>query len=373
MYERYPADPLSTEAALVRNPSWSRETDPRRGAWADRIEIGVVSDPSNPFADIESGSFDFYVGAAPGAVVNRYRADPGLVGRLRSTASESIWWIPMNLAVPPFDDPAVRRAVNAVVNRAAVTDIVLAARTANRGPQSNPLLIDHVFPDSLTDGLLIDYEPFATRGNTGDLALARLEMSASRYDADGDGLCDAPVCSGIAMPAEDPALGEAVRADLARVGIAVAVVPFDDFPTPMELPTTRTAIQVVVSLWGFSLSGQDLAGLLRGGPDFRGPEFGTPNTSLVGAPADALAEWGYSVTEVPSVDDIIDDCEMQTGHLRARCWAGLDQVVSEVIVPWVPIFSLERAHISSARVATFDIDQSISFPALDNVVVAHDQ
>lgn len=366
MHEQYPADVSATQSVLVRNPSWDKASDLRRGAWPDRIEISVVPAGDDPHAGVDSGQYDLLSASLPGDVADRYRADAQASQRLRSTNSETIFWIPMNLAVPPFDDLAVRSAVNLAVNRAAATGLTEAARPFDRG---KGLIAGHVFPESLTEGLLIGYDPFPSRGDTGDMARARDEMSTSGYDSDHDGRCDAAVCSGLIMPSQDVALGEAIRADLAQIGIAVSVVEETDDNTMYNIHN-RTPIEVQTFGWGYGLTGDDLASLLYGGQlDDVGEDGFTWNASLVGADSQQLAEWGYGVTEVSSVDDIIERCQAETAHRRARCWSELDQVVSESVVPWVPLFSFETAYASSAHVGDFQIDQSMGFPALENTVL----
>jgi hypothetical protein len=113
--------------------------------------------------------------------------------------------------------------------------------------------------------------------------------------------------------------------------------------------------------------------LVRGGDTLtqsaHDTENGTVNASLVGARPEDLAAWGYSVTDVPSVDDVIDRCDAAIGHQRAMCWSELDQLITESIVPWIPLFTFESAYVSSARVADFSLDQSLfrEYPALDRV------
>lgn len=371
MFETYPADPAAASIALVRNPSWDPATDERRRALVEGIEITLAGDLAPAQAALEGGAYDFLDRSAASDVVNKYRADPALGQRLRTTASETIVYLPMNLAVPPFDDIAVRRAVNAVIDRAAVRDLILGARAAQpgSGPQPSGLIVGHVFPDSLTAGLLVGYDPFASPGGRGDLARARVEMSESTYDSDGDGLCDADVCTGLQMPARDAQVGESVRISLARIGIHVEVVPLaDDEANGMAYVTNRIPIQANTFAWAYTLSGSGLADLLRGGDALVAGEYEI-NQSLVGAAAEDLAEWGYTVTTVPAVDDLTDACDAAIGRLRLRCWADLDQLVTEAVVPWIPLFAFESAHVASARVANFSLDQSLfaSFPALDQV------
>jgi ABC-type transport system substrate-binding protein len=373
MFDPYPGTPDATTITLVRNPSWDRATDPRRGAWVDRMEVSAYGDPETVYERIDSGEFDVGDWPLTEDLVARHRNDPVAAARLQSTPAEVIFWIPMNVAVPPFDDVAVRRAVNAIVDRAALRDLVLAARALDRGPQPPGLIAQHVFPESLTAGLLLTYAPWASPGDHGDLPRARAEMSVSRYDSDGDGSCDAAACTGILLPAQDAAAGVSLRRDLARIGIEVEVVEVDE-TTDISLPANRTAIQVNLFGWGYNLTGTDLAQLLHGSPEFVDAEGFTGNMSLVGATPGQLGEWGYGLTSVPSVDDHIDRCDAEIGHLRARCWAELDQYVTDVLVPWVPLFSGELVWLPSARVADFSIDQSLpsTWYALDQVSLVPD-
>lgn len=371
MFEHYPADPTATTAALVRNPSWVVSTDARRGAWVERIEIRQADDA---IAGVERGEFDLLDTYAPGDVVDRYRSDPALSTRLAATLSEYIFYIPMNLAVPPFDDVAVRRAVNFALDRATLRDLIRIGReTAGFGPQRGGVVATHVFADSLTEGLLLTYDPFPSARGRGDLGRAREEMRRSRYDGDGDGVCDDPVCTAVTLPAFDGAVGAAIRDALAPIGIEATVVGIDEL-NDMLFPAHRTAIQANPFGWGYALSGSEMGAILHGGSAALGPDGASFNFSLVGASPEQLAGWGYDVGSVPSVDDLIDRCDAEVGHLRARCWAELDQKISEAVVPWVPVFSFESAHIVSARVATFALDQSgfAAYPALDQISLRAD-
>jgi hypothetical protein len=133
-------------------------------------------------------------------------------------------------------------------------------------------------------------------------------------------------------------------------------------------PSHKTGIAVLPFGWGFDLSGSELAVLVRGGEIVDEGGY-TANTSLVGALPEDLQQWGYQVTSVPSVDDVIDRCEREVGGRRARCWAELDQLLAEVIVPWAPLFTFESVWVSSPRVQGFSLDQANyqQFPALDKV------
>ena len=376
MYETYPASRDADAVVLVRNPSWDASTDPRRGAYADRIEITLAgTEPREVLARVERAELDFVDFPVPGDMAPRYRADANLSLRLRTTPGENVFRLPMNIAVPPFDDLAVRRAVSYAVDRRALSEAITARRALElERPQAPLLLSEHAFTDNMSAGLLVGYNPFGVGSGRPDVVRARAEMSASRYDSDGDGVCDSAVCAAIRMPAFDVAAGERVRDELAAIGLAVR--PEEAvFETGIDFATTHTAIELIPFGWFFELTGAELAVLVRGGPGMSGEDGYVVNTSLVGASSEQLAGWGYAVTSVPSVDDVVEHCEHEVGRRRAACWAELDQLITERVVPWVPLFSFENPWLSSARVADFSLDQSLpfAFPALDKVTIVPGQ
>jgi ABC-type transport system substrate-binding protein len=368
MFETHPADTSGGRAALVRNPSWDPATDPIRRPVPQRIEISTAPSLEEAEAMRERSEVDIVDRIADADTVARFQRDPELAGRLLRAATDTFMFVPMNLAVPPFDDVAVRRAVNAAVDRAALLTAFLDGRAAAQGGFRLPgEVATHVFADDLTAGLLVAYEPFPSAGDRGDPAAARAEMRNSRYDTDGDGLCDALVCSNVVVTAYFPAMGELLREGLASVGIQAEVREITD-EVNMSIPGNRIAMQANEYQVGYGLRG-DLDPALRGGSAIS--DEWTFNQSLVGATPDQLAAWGYQVTEVPGVDDLLDACQQEMGNRRARCWAHLDQVVSEAIVPWIPVYSLTASWVLSPRIGSAVLDQSalFNYPALERTVI----
>jgi ABC-type transport system substrate-binding protein len=369
MFETYPAEVSDNSLTIVRNPSWDPATDPLRRPSVEQIE--VVTQPSKEvaFDALERGEVDIVAQLADATQVAHYKGDPTLAPRLHETAIEVLMFVPMNLAVPPFDDVAVRRAVNAVMDRAALRDAHLDGRATMNGFRGTADVAGHVFADTVTAGMLVTYAPFPSTGGRGDPEKARAEMRQSRYDSDHDGICDAAACSGVVIAAAWPSSGEVVRDGLAQLGIEAVVTEVTP-ESDMSFPGNRTAMQVNWYQWDYGLQG-DLELLLRGGARLEGPD-GTQNQSLVGATPEQLNAWGFEVTKVPSVDGFLDDCEREMGHRRAACWARLDQVVSQVVVPWVPIYSHTAPWLVSPRVASTSLDQAafFAFPALDRTVLA---
>jgi peptide/nickel transport system substrate-binding protein len=349
---------------LVRNPSWTTSGDDLRAAYADRIELSVVADEERAYADVESGSLDLVLDwRAPTATVERYLADPALSARLTVISQDTHFYAAMNVAYPPFDDVHVRRAANLVVAKRLLID--------RFGP-GGARLATHAAPDSLEGNLLLEYDPYATPGQGGDLAAARAEMALSAYDGDGDGRCDDPVCSNIPalaiqfertfFPADIAGL---LQEDLAQLGLALAVetAPPDEVFPALVSQDSRHGV-VLNYVWA-----KDFPNGSGWFPGQLGVEDPAGNASLVGVDPQQLADWGYPVTSVPSLDSEIAECARLVGGAQTRCWAALDQLVMEQVVPWIPYAAPNEARTFSARVASFSIDQYANLPSLDRIAL----
>jgi ABC-type transport system substrate-binding protein len=302
--------------------------------------------------------------SAPPALVERYQADPELKPRLLLYPQDWLFFAAMNLAQPPFDDVHVRRAANLAVDKAAIRDLYVpvGARIAT-----------HFGLDSHEGNLLVDYDPYATPGHSGDLAAARAEMAASRYDADGDGRCDRPECSGIRAvgievgpggPLPDEVM-ELVRRDLEPLGLELLV---DRAPPEEAFPALAQHAERygIVLNTGWAKDFPNGSGWFTGALDSDEPHA---NPSLVGLDPDQLAEWGYPVTSVPSVDDELAECLRLVGGAQTQCWAALDQLVMEQIVPLIPYVSPHETRIVSTRAASISIDQLTLLPSLDRIAL----
>ena len=315
MLEAYePGSPL----ILARNPSWTAATDGLRAAYANRIELTPASDGDTAYGDVEAGDLDLVLDwPAPAAVAERYRSDPALKPRLIVVPQDFLVYAAMNLAQPPFDDVHVRRAANLAADKLALVE--------GFGP-GGARVATHVAPDSLEGNLLLDYDPFATEGHRGDLAAARAEMAASRYDTDGDGRCDRQACSSIraiafAFPPEFPLHPDivALQRDLARLGLDldVEITPPEEAFSALAAQAERHAL-VLNHPWIKDFpNGSGWFSPALDGDDPRA------NPSLVGADPERLAEWGYPVTSVPSIDGEIAECGRLVGGAQTQCWATL--------------------------------------------------
>jgi extracellular solute-binding protein (family 5) len=339
---------------LVRNPSWSAAADPLRGAYVDRIELRLTDDPDKAADLVESGGADLMGEPTPLDIVNRYLATPELQGRVFTQSSPRVHYLAMNVAVPPFDDAHVRRAVNWVLDRAAIVQWMEEDRGVGF------VVARHGIPDSLLNNLLLDYAPYPSSGDHGDLRAAQDEMRESRYDADGDGVCDAPACEAVSAvffsASGEP--NDVIVRNLAELGIRMEAADLNPFD-----PRDHVAMSVEIG-WGVDLPRADnFSGLLIGS----GLADGEANISLLGAPPERLEAWGYAITAVPTIDPAIRNCLIAIGSQSFECWAGIDQLVMERVVPWAPLGFAVNGWITSDRVAAFSADVYGVGPSLDRI------
>jgi peptide/nickel transport system substrate-binding protein len=354
---------------LVRNPSWDAATDALRPAYADRIELPMGGTAEQASRKVDRGEVDLVFDAnAPVEQAERYRRDPELRDRAITIPCDWVFAIPMNLAVRPFDDIHVRKAVNLAVNKAGLR------RLLNDRPfwwgyaWGTPT--GHISIDAITRNLLVGYDPYRTAGDRGDLEKAKTEMARSRYDSDSDGVCDDPACKNVRIltwrEVALPKMAAFVRDSLEQIGIGLDVDVAPDYETYLErsVPSSRTAA-TIGDLWG----GEYPNGSAFFVPRFGRPELNGSNVSLLGATKGQLEEWGYSVRSVPSVHDRIERCLPLVGRAQFECWAQLDQFLMEEIVPWVPYALHAHTNVLSKRIKYFSMDQFTAQASLDRIAL----
>lgn len=351
---------------LARNPSWDPTSDDLREAYADRIELTIGLSIEEAYRQVEAGALDLVLDKpAPPELAKRYQADPTLKGRLLVFPIDTMWYAAMNVAAPPFDDVNVRRAVNFVVDKSRLVELwggPLKARAAK-----------HVAPDSLEGNLLLDYDPYASPGDRGDLEAAKAEMAESRYDRDGDGRCDDPACEAVPAIALSPErvgrIATPLVEDLEQIGITLELekLPPDTFFAKLIARKEHVAL---AANYGWSKDFPNGSGWFS---LFAGSNPGNGNPFLIGVSAEELERLGYATSSVPSVDAQIAECTVLVGGEQTRCWAELDQLLMEEVVPAVPLLVEWETRVFSERVASATIDQLTNLPALDRIALKPEQ
>ena len=351
-------------AVLVRNPSWDRSIDGLRGAWVDRIELSRANSLEDDRERLSRGDIDVAGYPLRSDELAATRADPARRELVAVATYPAVFFLPLNLALPPFDDLAVRRAIGFSLDRSAIAEILSATE-----PRFTTYRVArHAVPDSFENNLLLDYNPFPSPGDRGDLAAARAAMAESNYDSDADGRCDAPACANVPLivGSTDPQVVSTVENSLDAIGISLQ--PRSDDADPYDVRAHNGTFV--------------LAGWLSDTPALGGfssvfsPPLEEPDgfafslsASLIGSRPEQLQAWGYDVDSVPSVDTKVAECLAAVGSERFLCAAELDQLVVERAVPFIPVAFPEVGFAFGDRVAAFSVDQSVIAPALDQIAL----
>jgi peptide/nickel transport system substrate-binding protein len=354
------------QIVLVRNPSYDPATDGLRDAFPDKIEVRIGGDNDDLYNQVAAGTLDFVVdGVVPAEKIREYQTDPALQDKINIYASDATRYVSFNLAVPPFDDIHVRKAVSWAFDKQGFRQL--------RGGPSVGEIGTHLMVNSLQNNLLADYDPYQTTNASGDPEKAKEEMALSAYDSDGDGVCDAPECSDIltVTDREDPYPDQMalLKQFLEPIGLTL-----DD--KQLERGTMYNQCNDAnshVALCAGPGWGKDYAdGVTFGEPLFTSAGLWESccNYSLLGASSDQLAEWGYDVTEVPSVDDMEDECAaLDPGDERFQCWAEFDQYLMEEVVPMVVYLFDNSVDILSDNIVNYSFDQFAGLAAFDSLAV----
>src|SRR5207244_552689 len=153
-----------------------------------------------------------YDNASPPAMLRSYQADPTPRPLVESTDGYTVTMAEFNMAQPPFDDIAVRRAVADAMDRARLVE-------ASRGVYPDLLVLaNHYATDTTEASLLSSWAPFPGRNGAPDIGAAHIAMSDSRYARGGR--CVDPSCDGVTVLVR-PGLEAAIpslRSSLAALG-----------------------------------------------------------------------------------------------------------------------------------------------------------
>ena len=359
---------------LVRNPSWDPSTDPLRAAYPDRIEFTLGGDQVDLANRVDAGEIDLVLASSsPAEQVARYRQDPALTDRVFVHLTDGLGFMSLNLAVPPFDDVHVRRAVSHAIDKEAFVGMMsrLAAQPAD--PRGEFEFIEgevatHMAADTLERSLLGGFDPYPY-----DPSRARAEMQLSAYDRDGNGRCDAPACRDVTGLVNTtgilPEQARAIRDALARLGIELVLEGLEITPFFVRLYDATQRIPVGIGA-GWASDFPAGGGWFPGAIDGAAVDGGCCNPSLVGASPAFLRDRGYTVTTVPSVDDRFHACMGRTGVASIECWAEFDEHLMSEVVPWVPLIFVAHSQVVSERVVAYSFDQFTSLPSLDRIALA---
>jgi peptide/nickel transport system substrate-binding protein len=363
-----PLEPASgydgtTTLTLVRNPNYNPKTDTlaARQNLPDEFQFLVDSNADDILNKVSAGTLDDEISSIPSQTLEKYATTSSLKKYLHSDSGDRTWYLTMNITQPPFDDIHVRRAMNWIMDKAALVQ-------AWGGPTIGKVA-NHIVPDTLFNNQLAEYAPYRTPGDHGSLTKAEAAMKGSKYDTSGNGQCDAAACKNVLLLADarevDTKMLPVITADAAKIGITFKVTTIKGAYPTIQTPSKNIPIAERPG-WG-----KDYADALTFfTPLFDGRTIipsGNTNYSLVGvtqatctklkiggdcAPYDAATGVG-----VPSVNTQLDKCAALTGQPRLSCYESLDKTLMTNVVPWVPYLWSYATHISSSNVTKWEFDQ----------------
>ena len=216
----------SRPPAMTARRSWtssatrttSRAPTRRGRTTSTRFSFLIDSSDVDIYNKIEAGQFDMATSSIPNNVLKKYATTPSLKSHFFQNSGDRTWYITMNLTQPPFDDVHVRRAMNYIIDKAAL-------RQAWGGPAVGQIA-NHIVPDSIFGGALSDYAPYKSIGDHGSVIKAKLAMKGSEY-SDKSGMCVAKACKGVLLISDaravDPSMVATIQQDAAKIGITFTV------------------------------------------------------------------------------------------------------------------------------------------------------
>jgi len=351
------------QLALVRNPNYDQSTDEYRENWIDRWEQVINTNTNDLEQRVLTGENDFVYTPTP-QTIRKFATDPELKPRLQVDPGDRTWYIMLNAAEPSFDDIHVRKAANLVMDKDGL-------RRAWGGPTQGDIAT-HIVPDVMLQGLLEDYDPYPSPNFAGDVAAAKEEMRQSKYDSDGDGVCDDPVCKNVLQVSSNQPpnvdMIPIMEDSFGKIGITLEVREVVDAYTPIQTVAREIPISArpgwgkdypdpYTFLWALFDSDNILC-------------TGNTNYSLVGLTPQKAKECGIDFKPVPNVDKEIAKCVPLLGEERLQCWADLDKKIMEDVVPWIPYLDSTAVWATSDDVTKYEFDQFSSEPAWSRIAVA---
>lgn len=364
--------------SFVRNDSYDPATDDPevRESLVDGVEISINTNVDDIFNKIQAGEAEGSINTPTPKIVQEYTTDESLADQMVVSGGDRTWYLSMTLTQPPFDDIHVRKAVNLVLDRDGL-------RRAWGGSTAGDIAT-HIVPPEVTGGspTAEEYDPYnlADAEFAGNVDAAKEEMKQSQYDTDGDGVCDAPECSGLLMINRNVTpwkeMEPIVVDNLGSIGIEVEPRALESSAAYTTVQTTSKNVPIALNAgWGKDYADASTFMVLF---DSRSivPE-GNVNYSLVGLTEEQAADKELGImgntSDVPSVDDEIDQCNELTGEERNQCWIELDQTISEEVVPWAPYLWANNIDIIGPAVTKFEFDQFSGEAAYAHVAVDESQ
>ena len=362
---------------IVRNPNFDESTeDPAMFSnYLDGLTVEINSNVDDIFQKIQNGDLDgSFADTPPSTVEQQYATDPALQQYIHSDPGDRTWYITMNLLAPPFDDPAVRKAVMYVVDRAALVK--------GYGGSLHADVATTVDPPSVLPATA-NYDPYPSPGGAGDVNAAMEQMKQSNYDTNQDGQCDAPECTFLLLANNTTPwtnMNPILVQDLAKIGLTAQLREVKPDVVNSQTVTVKNLVPMSFgqgwakdfgSPYGFDFF------------VFNGTTIsctGSYDQGLLGMTEDQAKECGvedeynsaiqyYPDHKLPSIDEKMAECVTLQGEEQQTCYADMDKVIMEEGMVWLPWSWGKNLIITSPSVTQYVYDQNAGDPAWAHIAV----
>ncbi|WP_230208891.1 ABC transporter substrate-binding protein [Nostocoides sp. HKS02] len=292
---------------LVRNPNWSKATDPNRPALVDEIDMQFNQNAEDIDNRIIAGDLDVHVTGTgvTSATQSRVLTTPDLKARADNPTIARLWYVSIPSTVKPFDNKDCRIAVQYAMDRTSY-------QTAYGGQFTGGQLATTLLPPIIPGYQKFDLYP--TPDNKGDVTKAKAALAK----------CGKPngFTTNMGYRAERPkekAVAEAFQQALAKVGITVNLKGYpkkDYFSTYCGNPpyVVKNDLGLCVNGWGADWN--DGYGFLAQIVDSRviRDTGGSSNISV----------------RNPAVDKLLDQAQNELDVTKRNAiWGQIDKLVME--------------------------------------------
>jgi peptide/nickel transport system substrate-binding protein len=344
---------------LVRNPSWSAATDPLRKAYVDQLDFTVGATVPDLENKVESGELDTLDQQPNPEGIQAFETNPSLKAFIHSDPTFGEYYINLNLAIPPFDDIHVRKAVNWVTDKAGLLRLF--------GGAIKGTVATHTIPNTMLPAES-SYDPYRTPGEAGSVQNGKQEMMQSKYDTNHDGMCDASACKNVLMVIDgadpEPKMAALLQQNLASIGITTKIQPFQTTTMYTKCETATEKVPLCPSE-GWYADFNDPFGYVTGLFSSASLTPSCCDDSELGATSAQLRKWGYpTTTPTANVDNQLNACITTSGVQREQCYIGVDHTLMEQALPWIPIIAANEVVITSQRVENYHMDASAGWISL---------
>ncbi len=257
---------IGQDTVLVRNDdyTWGSPLAANQGpAKIARLTIREIGEDSTAFLELKTGGVDMLL-SVPADLIGEVQKEANLA--VLTMPGQDVYYMPINVTKPPFDDIRVREAAAKAINQ----EEILASVFGGVGSVADTFLITALPESKVSDAAKIKYDP--TRAN------ALLDEAGWVMGADGVRAKDGQPLKVTLWTQSDSIfrrLTEVVQAQLKAVGIEAEITTFDSSMIRDQYKTGEQQLAVRSYNW----DNADIVDWF-----FGGDRLGYPNVSMFNDP-----------------------------------------------------------------------------------------